>query len=470
VLKGFIRQIESGQLPPATIDFDTDLAMQTPPPANDASYAIRPARSLPVLSSMSAIRGYPSKLKIYRIRGSRFWQARCYMDGKMYVRSTRTAEKGQATEAAKVFYEELLLRLRKTGDSEIDRLNCEQRQKPPDRYRFQSVASKAMENERGRMMRGEMSLQSFKAMRNRMNLHILPVLGQHDIRLLKHQDLLRFVDVLQKRKVSSITIAQYLQSIRRVFKFAVINQWIDSTPPFPRIRLSSQPRGGFTLIEYRQLITTARQLAKLSENPKPSTHRNRAGGIFTRTESVPREMVWVIGFMVNSFLRPTDLKFIQHKHVEVVRSENLYLRLTLPETKRHKAQIVTLRPAVRIYELLRREAAQSGHAGPEDYLFLPEVADRDAACVVLSTHFNKILNAAGLKQGELGQARSLYSLRHTAIMFRLLYGKGIDLLTLARNARTSVQMIEEFYASNLTAEMNIGLLQSKRRTGHHLRG
>jgi hypothetical protein len=178
-------------------------------------------------------------------------------------------------------------------------------------------------------------------------------------------------------------------------------------------------------------------------------------------------LFWVIGFMVNSFLRPTDLKFIQHKHVEIVRGENLYLRLTLPETKRHKAQIVTLRPAVRIFEALRRHAKASGYAGPDDYLFLPKVADRDSACVVLSMHFNKILNATGLKQGELGQARSLYSLRHTAIMFRLLYGKGIDLLTLARNARTSVQMIEEFYASNLTAEMNIGLLQSKRKTSAH---
>jgi hypothetical protein len=37
-----------------------------------------------------------------------------------------------------------------------------------------------------------------------------------------------------------------------------------------------------------------------------------------------------------------------------------------------------------------------------------------------------------------------------------------DLLTLARSSRTSVQMIKQFYASNLTAEMNIGLLQSKR--------
>ena len=81
---------------------------------------------------------------------------------------------------------------------------------------------------------------------------------------------------------------------------------------------------------------------------------------------------------------------------------------------------------------------------------------------MLAFYFNWVLARTGLKLGAHGQERSLYSLRHTAIMFRLLYGKGIDLLTLARNARTSVQMIEEFYASNLTAEMNIGLLHSKR--------
>jgi hypothetical protein len=33
---------------------------------------------------------------------------------------------------------------------------------------------------------------------------------------------------------------------------------------------------------------------------------------------------------------------------------------------------------------------------------------------------------------------------------------------LARNARTSVDMVEQFYSSNLTGEMNIGLLQGKR--------
>jgi len=62
-----------------------------------------------------------------------------------------------------------------------------------------------------------------------------------------------------------------------------------------------------------------------------------------------------------------------------------------------------------------------------------------------------------------GRRRTLYSLRHTAITFRLLYGGSIDLLTLARNARTSVEMVEKFYSSNLTAEMNIDLLQGKRK-------
>ena len=59
----------------------------------------------------------------------------------------------------------------------------------------------------------------------------------------------------------------------------------------------------------------------------------------------------------------------------------------------------------------------------------------------------------------------LYSLRHTAITFRLLFGRGIDLLTLARNARTSVEMIERFYASELSAEMNVALLHSRRSLG-----
>jgi hypothetical protein len=67
-----------------------------------------------------------------------------------------------------------------------------------------------------------------------------------------------------------------------------------------------------------------------------------------------------------------------------------------------------------------------------------------------------------LRYSHLGQRRTLYSLRHSAITFRLPYGKNIDLLTLARNARTSAEMIDKFYASELTAEMNVDMLHSRR--------
>jgi hypothetical protein len=61
------------------------------------------------------------------------------------------------------------------------------------------------------------------------------------------------------------------------------------------------------------------------------------------------------------------------------------------------------------------------------------------------------------------QHRVFYSLRHTCIMFRLLYWEGLDLLTLARNARTSTEMIDRFYASHLEGEQNIEKIQSRRK-------
>jgi len=166
--------------------------------------------------------------------------------------------------------------------------------------------------------------------------------------------------------------------------------------------------------------------------------------------------------MVNSFVRPVDIKLIQHQHIQIVRGDNTYLRISLPETKKHTTKIVTLSAAVNIYESLLKHMNLRGFGYKSDYLFLPEIQDREAAIFIIGKHFRELLEATSLRRGSLGQNRSLYSLRHTAITFRLLYGNGIDLLTLARNARTSVEMIERFYASALTPEMNIGMLQSRR--------
>ena len=96
---------------------------------------------------------------------------------------------------------------------------------------------------------------------------------------------------------------------------------------------------------------------------------------------------------------------------------------------------MSLCPAVRVYECLLAYRDEHGYGGAEDYVFMPQLKNREHALAVLNFFFHWVLEKAGLEKGPLGQSRTLYCLRHTAITLRLLYGQGIDMLTLARNAR-----------------------------------
>jgi hypothetical protein len=252
--------------------------------------------------------------------------------------------------------------------------------------------------------------------------------------------------------------------LKRILQIALDDGAIYKLPTFPKLKTKSIPRGSFSLPEYWALVKASKKLVDTKDDGHENllTHRSTSAGAFKKRDTVPFEMRWLIRFMVNSFIRPVDIKLIQHKHIEVITGPSTYLRLNLPETKRHTGQVVTMRAANSVYQSLKQHQESRGYGKPNDYLFLPEAKDREGAIQLLTTHFRKILEKANLRTGQYGQQRTLYSLRHTAITFRLLYGNGIDLLTLARNARTSVEMIERFYSSNLTAEMNIEMLQSKR--------
>ncbi|NVM76362.1 hypothetical protein FHW83_002157 [Duganella sp. SG902] len=155
----------------------------------------------------------------------------------------------------------------------------------------------------------------------------------------------------------------------------------------------------------------------------------------------------MIEFVANSFIRPIDIKNMQHKHVEVIRGDNTYQRLSLPESKKHDYPIVAMEQTVHVYEELKADRAESEQAEPDDYVFMPEHANRDTALRRLQQQFNYLLDDLGFKTVPRGEERTIYSLRHTCIMHRLLEGDKIDVLTLARNARTSDEMIERFYAS-----------------------
>jgi len=61
--------------------------------------------------------------------------------------------------------------------------------------------------------------------------------------------------------------------------------------------------------------------------------------------------------------------------------------------------------------------------------------------------FNRILKEQGLKFDRDNKRRTTYSLRHTYICLRLM--EGADIYQIAKNCRTSVEMIEKHYAAHI---------------------
>ena len=73
---------------------------------------------------------------------------------------------------------------------------------------------------------------------------------------------------------------------------------------------------------------------------------------------------------------------------------------------------------------------------------------------------NTILADTNLKEDREGLRRSSYSLRHTYICMRLM--EGADIYQVAKNCRTSVEMIEKFYASHIKTNLNAAAINVRR--------
>lgn len=420
--------------------------------ANDHCFRPPRHRTLPIPQSVTPVDGYPSKLRIYLTNASPFWQVKVYLAGKSHTRSLRTTSKALALRAARDFYHV------KTAELYADRVTPR-----GVAVTFSDLVPAVLAEERARVQRGEFSSDGLRILQNRLTKNVEPMLGSIAVNRIGHADILKLVQSMSSQGMSSTTIQQHLVATRKVLKHALMLAHISNLPSFPSVKITSKPRGSFTVAEYLALVRTARRLIG-TRIPVESTDRSRRGADkLERYAQISPDLHWLIVFMVNGFMRPSDIKNLQHQHITKVRGQNIYLRLNLPESKLHDKPIVTLQPAVRVYERLCIHQAAIGMGKPTDYVFMPEMADRKRALEFLGYQFRYVLVAAGLGVNVANnQQRTLYSLRHTALMFRLLYGDKIDLLTLARNARTSVEMIERFYASALTGEMNVAMLQSRR--------
>jgi hypothetical protein len=165
-----------------------------------------------------------------------------------------------------------------------------------------------------------------------------------------------------------------------------------------------------------------------------------------KSYTTTKDLADLIVFMVNSYIRSTDFRHMKHKHFGVINLECRYLRLTLPQSKGHSFSITTMPWAVKVCELIcRRQEQEFGRSiRPEDNVFIPHSSTRGSAIEALASQFDIVLSLTNLKIINAGEPITLYSLGHSSIMFRLMFGLAVDTLILAKNVRTSLDIIDRF--------------------------
>ena len=162
--------------------------------------------------------------------------------------------------------------------------------------------------------------------------------------------------------------------------------------------------------------------------------------------------------MANTGLRPDEANQLQFRDVAIVHDNATDENILEIEVrgKRGVGFCKSTAGAVRPFERLKsrnvlRKAKQGQEAGPTDAIF-PK-SHREL--------FNTILDEEDLKNDRDGQPRTAYSLRHTYICLRLL--EGADIYQIAKNCRTSVEMIEKYYASHIATSIDAAAVNVRKK-------
>jgi integrase len=422
--------------------------------SNDPVFNLPRVRNAPIKSSMTVVEGLPTTLKLYRIAGSRYWQMRFYNLGRYTTQSLKTTD----LEEAKVFAAQIFQSLVESG-AYVPKSAKFVIPEESNQQLLHDLIEEVLLAEEEKVRRDEIKRASYVMAKIRLEGLIFDFFKSTSLNKINADVMADFMTFLTRKNLSASTIQGYMAQTRKLLKLLCRKEIIKSVPAFPSLKSQPHSRGAFTLTEYRAIL---RESKRLRTHTFTDWGKRNKAWIRSEYHQMPLEMNWLIRFMVYTFVRPGDIRQIKNKHIEIIRGSYHYLRLNLPEVKRHSAATVSLPPAVLIFEKLLAYQQARGYGRPDDYVFFPEESNRRLVLDITGWAFNWILKNLGIKAGPHGTDRTLYSLRHTAITFRLIYGGSIDLLTLARNARTSVEMIDKFYASTMSAEMNIALLHGKR--------
>lgn len=411
---------------------------------------------------------FSGRVQLYRRPEGRHWQCATRVGGKRFRTTTGEAELTRAKDIAEEWYLELRGRVR---HGEI----------VPDRPRERTFAEAAEQYLREvRVLAATTRSPVYvKYLEMRLRKHLIPYFGQMPLsainrgavqayRVKRAEERMALTATAKSpgRPPARSTMSQEIVHLRQTLKWAEGVGWLPFVPNLSQPYMSQGKRGRrawFSPEEYKQLYEATRRRI---EDPQ------RRG--FQRKYEDLHDFVL---FMANTGLRPDEAWRLEFRDVAIERDIATKSTILVIDVRGKtgvgycKSMPNAVHPFERLRERRRLEAAlqveldklAKGTVGWKVDLVRRgleaefAVGKRKLTAPVSPTSrvfpgfsrdlFNAILEEEGLKQDRDGQKRTAYSLRHTYISMRLMEGANIH--QIANNCRTSVQMIEEFYAAHI---------------------
>lgn len=394
-------------------------------------------------ADLSAIKIYRG-VSIYKVNGSQYWYVRVWDKErqKYIVKGTGETSAIAAREVAKDYALSLLKQ-----DRTVER-----------EFTFRYFAVRLLSKATIQAEKGERNLGYVKSIRwavQNEDWGLIRKLGQKDVRKITTRDFRDYIDDLTKSRpeLSSSTKNTIMAAFRNVMKEAREEGAIDDVPETPRSKQKDNPRPFFRFAPlvskeedtYKRLLETAQKMA--------------SDGVVIRGVPVTDELYDLILFLTHSFVRPivSELYAIRHSDVTIA-DDPRRLIVTVRDGKTGYRAANTMPGAVSAYERIKQRYPD---ATAEDFIFLPQYPNRVTASKIIQRQFKELMKLAKVEDDPYtGQKHTIYSLRHTAICMRIILSHGqVNIFNLAKNAGTSVDQIERFYARHLplSREMAINL-------------
>ncbi len=370
------------------------------------------------------------KLHVYKRENSSVWQCSTYLAGRNYRISTKEEGLAQAKDIAEDWYLGLKGKHRagvlKTGKT------------------FRQIADQFL-REYEAITAGERSPRYVMQYGEKLRVHLLPFFGDKILSeitpgLVQEYRIHRATSRKDKKTGAPLrparsTLHHEIVILRQVLKAANRHGLLpfvpDLSPPYKASGKITH-RAWFSPEEYKKLYEATRRRAK---NPPKKRWRWEC-----------EQLHDYVLFMANAGLRPDEAARLEFRDVAVVDDDTTEERILEIDVrgKRGVGFCKSMTGAVLPFERLQ-ERSRPQSADPNKPT-KPQPTD----LIFPKTHrelFNAILDELKLKLDRDGNRRTAYSLRHTYICMRLM--EGADIYQIAKNCRTSVEMIEKFYASHI---------------------